>query len=60
MTESLLVVIPALNEAATISAVVTQAKALDYTVLVVDDGSIDATAEYAIAAGALVLQLPIS
>ena len=60
MTESLLVVIPALNEAATISAVVTQAKALDYTVLVVDDGSIDATAEYAIAAGALVLQLPIN
>lgn len=60
MTDSLLVIIPALNEAVTISAVVTQAKALDYTVLVVDDGSTDATAENAIAAGALVLQLPIN
>jgi len=60
MTDSLLVIIPALNEAVTISAVVTQAKALDYTVLVVDDGSTDATAANAIAAGALVLQLPIN
>jgi glycosyltransferase involved in cell wall biosynthesis len=60
MTDSLLVIIPALNEAVTISGVVTQAKALDYTVLVVDDGSTDATAENAIAAGALVLQLPIN
>lgn len=60
MTESLLVVIPAFNESATISSVVTQAKELRYTVLVVDDGSNDATAERAAAAGALVLQLPIN
>jgi len=60
MTESLLVVIPAFNESATISSVVTQAKELRYTVLVVDDGSTDATAERAAAAGAEVLQLPVN
>jgi glycosyltransferase involved in cell wall biosynthesis len=60
MTDSLLVVIPAFNEAATISSVVTKAKELRYNVLVVDDGSNDATAERAAAAGAEVLQLPIN
>lgn len=57
-----LVVIPALNEAASVGEVVrlVQQKASGCDVLVVDDGSRDATAEVARAAGALVLQLPFN
>lgn len=55
-----LVIIPALDEAATIADTVTRvrsaAPALD--VLVVDDGSVDDTTDVALAAGALVLTLP--
>jgi glycosyltransferase involved in cell wall biosynthesis len=55
----LLVVIPALNEAATIGAVVGDARAhLAGDVLVVDDGSSDSTAEIAREAGATVVSLP--
>ncbi|MFN8050862.1 MAG: glycosyltransferase family 2 protein [Acidimicrobiales bacterium] len=55
----LLVLIPALNEEATIGAVVTKAVAsLDGDVLVIDDGSWDRTARRALSAGARVLQHP--
>ena len=56
---SLLVIIPALNEADSIGAVVEDARSvLDADVVVVDDGSTDATADLAVAAGATVLTLP--
>ncbi|MFF0445631.1 glycosyltransferase family 2 protein [Streptomyces sp. NPDC004609] len=55
-----LVVVPALNEAASIGAVVTEVRAaLPFAdVLVVDDGSDDATSARAHAAGATVARLP--
>jgi glycosyltransferase involved in cell wall biosynthesis len=58
--ERLLVVIPALDEAASIADVVTRVRARgDTDVLVVDDGSRDATARLAAEAGATVLQPPL-
>lgn len=51
-----LVVIPAYNEAATIGSVVVEARTVAGEVLVVDDGSADATAELAEAAGARVVR----
>lgn len=52
-----LVVIPALNEAASIGGVVAELRARGFTdVLVVDDGSRDATAEIARAGGARVIR----
>ncbi len=57
----LLVVIPALDEQDTVATVVTDALAtLGADVLVVDDGSTDATAALARAAGAAVLQHPFN
>ena len=57
----LLVVIPALNEEATVAAVVRAARgALGADVLVVDDGSHDRTAEIAQASGAWVLSHPFN
>lgn len=57
--ERLLVIIPALNEADSIAAVVQDARSvLGADVVVVDDGSTDATGSLAIAAGATVLTLP--
>ena len=55
-------VIPALNEAATIAAVVSGARAAapGAMVVVVDDGSTDRTAERAAGAGAVVLRLPFN
>src|SRR5689334_5707563 len=56
------IVIPALNEAATIGDVVAGARAAapDATVVVVDDGSADATGQRAAVAGADVLRLPFT
>lgn len=58
--ERLLVVIPALDEAASIADVVARVRARgDADVLVVDDGSRDGTARLAAQAGATVLQPPL-
>lgn len=52
------IVIPAYNEAATIAGIVQRARQQAATVLVIDDGSIDATAAQAESAGATVLRQP--
>ena len=58
--DKLLVVIPALDEAASIFEVVTRVQSLDGAdVVVVDDGSCDDTARLAAMAGATVLQAPL-
>lgn len=61
-SERLLIVIPALNEQESIREVISSLR--DFVpgsdVLVVDDGSQDKTAEYALNAGALVLSLPFN
>lgn len=55
-----LIVIPALNEAATVEAVVRRARAQSGAdVVVVDDGSADDTRSLALAAGATVLRAPL-
>lgn len=60
--QRLLVIIPALNEAQTITAVVQQTRAVlpHADVLVVNDGSIDQTATLAKEAGAIVASLPFN
>ena len=59
MRPSCLIVIPALNESATIAEVVARTrKAMDCPILVVSDASEDDTARRARAAGAEVLELP--
>ncbi len=57
-----LAVVPAYNEAATIAAVVASIREarMDFDVLVVDDGSTDATRELAERAGAQVLRMPFN
>lgn len=59
MRKTSLVLIPALNEEQTIADVVTDLRALDFDVLVVDDHSEDETADIAALHGADVLRLPI-
>ena len=54
------VVIAAYNEAAMIARVVNEVRRADYRVVVVDDGSQDATAQVARAAGATVVQHPFN
>lgn len=56
MKEKLVVVIPAYNEERFIGSVVLQAREYADAVIVVDDGSCDATAEIAVAAGATVVR----
>ena len=53
-------VIAAYNEAAMIARVVTEVRRAGYQVVVVDDGSKDATAQDARAAGAIVVQHPFN
>jgi glycosyltransferase involved in cell wall biosynthesis len=55
-----LVVVPALNEEATIGSVVRKVCEAGFAVAVVSDGSTDKTAEVARTAGARVLELPIN
>lgn len=56
---TILVIVPALNESASIAAVVGDARAtMGADVVVVDDGSLDGTADIARAAGATVLRHP--
>jgi glycosyltransferase involved in cell wall biosynthesis len=57
-----LAIVPAFNEAGSIAEVVTELRdvAPELEVLVVDDGSVDATAQVADAAGARVLRLPVN
>lgn len=56
--EDICIVIPCFNEALRISRVVSGAREFAQTVLVVDDGSADATADAARQAGAMVESLP--
>jgi glycosyltransferase involved in cell wall biosynthesis len=62
MTRSYLAVVPAYNEAATVAGVVRAIRQVVpfFDVLVVDDGSTDATAAEAAAAGAFVLRHPFN
>jgi glycosyltransferase involved in cell wall biosynthesis len=55
-----LVVIPAFNEEQSVGRVVERVRSLGYPALVVDDGSIDRTAEVAQQGGAVVLRLPVN
>jgi glycosyltransferase involved in cell wall biosynthesis len=59
---SCLAVVPAYNEAATVAQVVEQVRSAEpgMDVVVIDDGSTDATAQRAQAAGARVLRLPFN
>jgi glycosyltransferase involved in cell wall biosynthesis len=54
-----LVVVPALDEEASVGHVVARLRAAGYDCLVVDDGSTDATAAVAASAGARVVRLPV-
>jgi glycosyltransferase involved in cell wall biosynthesis len=58
--KSILVVVPAFNEACVIGRVIRDLRATYPNVVVVDDGSSDATAAYAVAAGAIVLRHPVN
>jgi glycosyltransferase involved in cell wall biosynthesis len=57
---STLVVIPALNERATVGLVVERVRNLGYPVVVIDDGSEDDTTSMATRAGATVVKLPVN
>jgi polyprenyl-phospho-N-acetylgalactosaminyl synthase len=54
------VVIPAYNEGTVLSRVVSEVERAGYTVVVVDDGSTDATADHAHASGAIVVRHPFN
>lgn len=60
MTEKIAVIIPALNAERTLPRVVVDARAQLEPVLVIDDGSSDATGEVARAAGATVIRHPVN
>jgi glycosyltransferase involved in cell wall biosynthesis len=58
--ENLLVIVPAYNEAGSIQEVLKELKHLNYNILVVSDGSTDATCDIARAMGVRVLELPLN
>ena len=58
--EYTLVIVPAFNEAGSISDVLTELKSFNYQVLVVSDGSSDATSDIARNIGVRVLDLPLN
>ena len=58
--ENTLVIVPAFNEAGSISDVLTELKSFNYQVLVVSDGSSDATSDIARNIGVRVLDLPLN
>ena len=60
MTERVAILIPALNAAPTLAAVVRAARAEHEPVVVIDDGSSDATGAVAAEAGATVLHHPVN
>ena len=60
MTEKIAVLIPALNAERTLPRVVVEARAQLEPVLVIDDGSSDATSEVAREAGATVIRHPVN
>jgi glycosyltransferase involved in cell wall biosynthesis len=60
VTEKIAVIIPALNAERTLSRVVVDARAQLEPVLVIDDGSTDATGEVGRAAGATVIRHPVN
>jgi len=55
-----LVIVPAFNEAASVSSVLNELVELDFDVLLVSDGSEDRTAQIARETGVVVLELPIN
>ena len=58
--ENTLIIVPAFNEAGSISAVLTELKSFNYHVLVVSDGSSDTTSDIARSMGVRVLDLPLN
>ena len=58
--ENTLVIVPAFNEAGTISDVLTELKSFNYQVLVVSDGSSDGTSDISRSMGIRVLDLPLN
>ena len=58
--EQPLVIVPAWNEAENVGQVVSSLKAMEFHVLVVNDGSSDETSHVARSAGAMVLNLPFN
>jgi glycosyltransferase involved in cell wall biosynthesis len=58
--DSVLIIVPALNEEDSVGLVVQTSRRLGYEVCVVDDGSTDKTAERAALAGGHVLRLPVN
>ena len=58
--QNVLIVVPALNEAASIGEVLSSLKEHGHPTVVVSDGSVDATAEIARASGVAVLELAIN
>ena len=58
--ENTLVIVPAFNEAGSISDVLTELKSFNYQVLVVSDGSSDGTSDISRSMGIRVLDLPLN
>lgn len=58
--ETILVIIAAFNEEREVGTVVSSVRDRGYEVVVVDDGSSDATSEMALSAGAVVVQHPVN